>query len=95
MIERVPVTVGSRGRIYTSERQRRRIEVDDTPYGRGTEVEVGVTVTDTSPEWGTLGKMGTFATEIGYYGEIRVPQEVRSILGLAEGDDCLLTVIAN
>jgi len=33
--------------------------------------------------------------EMGYYGEITVPQAVRSALGLAEGDDCLLTVIAN
>lgn len=94
MIERVPVTIESRGRVYTSERQRRRIEVNDKPYGRNTDIEVGIVVTDTAPEWGTIGHMATFETEIGYYGEIQVPQGVRSTLGLAEGDDCLLTVVA-
>lgn len=94
MIERVPKTVSSRGRVYTSERQRRHIDVNDSPYGRGTDVEVGLVVTDTSPDWGTLGHMATYEDELGYYGEVRIPQDVRSTLGLAEGDDCLLTVIA-
>lgn len=94
MIERVPVTVGAGGRIYTDERQRNNIGVDDTPYGRGTECEVGLFVTDDSPEWGTVGRIGTFKQELGYYGEIYVPQPVRSELGLAQGDDVMLTVIA-
>jgi len=93
MLERVPETLQSRGRIYTSERQRRRLNATDTPYGRGTNVDVGVIVSDRSPEWGSLGKMATYSDELGYYGEIAVPKVVRRELGLAEGDDCLLTVV--
>jgi len=93
MLDRVPETLQSRGRIYTSERQRRKIDATDKPYGRGTPIDVGVIVTDKSPEWGSLGTMATFDTELGYYGEITIPQEVRQSLGLAEGDNCLLTVV--
>lgn len=95
MLKRVPVTVGSDGRVYTSERQRSKLDLNDAQYGRGTECEVGIIVSDKTPEWGTHGQIATFGTQLGYYGEVRIPAPVRRELGLVKGDDCLITVISS
>lgn len=92
MIEHEPFVVQSRGRLYTDRRLRSKIGVSDMPYGRGTEVAVGVVSVDRSPAWGTYSQSGTFSTELGYYGEITIPADVRNALDVDVGDGVRVSV---
>jgi len=90
MLEHVPATVRTRGRIWTTERQRRECDLDGD--GHGTPVSVGLVVVDRSPSWGSAGKSATFEQTLGVDGVIRVPKPVRTYLDLGVGDDVRLTL---
>lgn len=92
MLDDVPITVCSRGRLYTDERQRREIATVDERHGWGTPVAVGVTVVDRSPEWGSTAQMATFETQLGYYGSVRIPAGARDVLGIERGDTVRVTL---
>lgn len=82
--------VQSRGRLYTSQRQRERLGIEG--YGHGVSVSVGLLTVERDCEWGTYGQLVTFQQELGTYGEIRVPVSVRDKLNLSVGDTCRVTV---
>jgi len=84
MIENVPMEVRSRCRLYTSQRQRNLLNIDG--YGHGTDVHVGLTQVDRSPDWGHHVESVTFDATLGVYGEIRVPEGPRERLDLDVGD---------
>lgn len=90
MIEDTPKEVGSRGRLYTNERDRRELGIDESnvvgKYGKDTPVTVKVAVVDRGPSWGKKAKTVVFQTELGSYGEITIPKDVRDFLGVEEGD---------
>jgi len=92
MFQNVPAQIQSRGRIYTTKRQRRELQLNEQPYGRGTPILVGIVVLDRSADWGVYGQSGTFTTNLGYYGEIHSPCGLRDQLGLDGGDHVRLTV---
>lgn len=89
MIEHCPMEVKSRGRLYTTERQRRQLGVADDFHGKT--VSVGVIVVDREPSWGTRGEYATFQATFGSDGEITIPAEVRSILSLSYDDTVRVT----
>jgi hypothetical protein len=90
MIEREPLEVGTRGRIYTTTELRECLGVEG--YGHGTDVRVEVLSVDRSPEWGVHGESAVFVDVLGSYGELRVPAVVRDTLGLEVGDGVRVTV---
>jgi len=85
MFRHWPMTAQSRGRLYTDEHQRSRLDCDpDDP--QGTVVSVGLTVVDRAVPWGTAARSATFEKRMGVDGEITVPSEVRTHLDLVYGD---------
>jgi hypothetical protein len=87
MIEDTPKEIGSRGRLYTNERDRRELNAHGfDEYGYGCPVTVKVAVVDRGPSWGTKAKTVVFQTELGSYGEVTVPKGARDFLGVEEGD---------
>lgn len=92
MLQHIPMTVQSNGRLYTDSRQRDEIGIETT-YGYLTPVEVGVVKADRSPEWeGIVGQYATFRQTLGSDGEIRIPLVIRRELDITEGDDLRVTV---
>lgn len=92
MLESTPMTVGTRGRLYTTDADRDAIDVNPTPYGRGTPIQVGVVTVDRSPEWGTYAETAMFSTTLGYYGSFTIPSEVREKCDIAVGDSIRVTI---
>lgn len=91
-IEQVPMTVQSRGRLYTSERQRRELSITDG-YGRGVEVEVGLVSVERDPPWDGIYTQGAaFETALAYYGELYIPETVIERLDLSVGDSVRVTI---
>jgi len=88
----VPMTVQSRHRLYTTERQRSQLGCDGL-YGRGTPVAVGIVAVERDVPWsGTVAQSATFQTELGYYGEIQIRSAVARAIGVTEGDGLRVTV---
>ena len=88
----VPMTVQSRHRLYTTERQRSQLGCEGL-YGRGTPVAVGIVDVELDVPWsGTVAQSATFQTELGYYGEIQIPSAVARALNVTEGDGLRVTV---
>jgi hypothetical protein len=93
MIEEAPMEVGTRGRVYTSRRERRQLELNDEEYGRHTPVVVTVVSVDRDPQWdGVYAQSAKFHTELGYYGSMTIPASIRRTVGIVEEDHVRLTV---
>jgi len=90
-MEREPMTVGSRGRLYTTSDQREDLGISST-YGYGTGVVVEVMTVDRSVEWGVFARSAVFEQSLGVYGEIRLPQAVRERLDVVVGDAVRVSV---
>lgn len=85
-LDRVSKTVGTRGRLYTTERERSDLDVDGGEYGWGASVLVEVMAVDRSPDWGVRATSVVFEGSLGQYGEVRLPAEARRELGVDAGD---------
>lgn len=91
-IQHEPFTVYSRGRLYTTERQRRRLGVS---RGEG-RLRVGIVTTENADgecRIGSYGRFGTFVAPILDYGEITIPAEMKAHLQLREGDTVRVTLL--
>jgi hypothetical protein len=83
MIQNEPMEVRSRGRLYTSARQRRRLDVaanDDVC------LQVLVRTVDRSPDWGLYSQRAVFEASLRTYGVVAIPDDVQERLGVQEGD---------
>jgi len=78
-----PMEVRSRGRLYTSERQRRRLDVT---ANSGQDFQVIVRTVDRSPEWGLYAQHTSFEATMRTYGVLAIPDAVQDRLGVSEGD---------
>jgi hypothetical protein len=87
-----PTTLRSRGRIYTTADQRRRLGIETDEYGKGQPVTVVVCVIRTTPDWGVYAPSAVFDTELVSDGAIRLPVDTRRRLGVTEGDHLRLSV---
>ncbi len=88
--------VNSRGRLYTSKEQRRRLGIVSEyvgEYGQGTDVEVGIMTVDRSRDWGSYSELATFTATLGSYGEVRIPNAVQDALAIREGDSVRVTFV--
>jgi hypothetical protein len=86
MIKNEPMTVCSKNRLYTTRRIRKRLNLLNVKYGRGTPVQVTLMDVDRSPEWGVETQVANFNASLGYYGEVHIPQGAMDDLALAEDD---------
>jgi hypothetical protein len=91
-IEREPMTVQSRGRLYTTEQHRDDIQASSEQYGKGTPVTVELLSVDRSRDWGVYAETAVFTDSLGYYGEVSIPPEVRDELELDVGDSVRVTI---
>ncbi len=93
-VQNEPMTVASRGRLYTTEDIRQRLGCDDRQAGRGTRVAVKIDDVDRHGEWlhvNTAVFRATLATD----GVIRIPAAVRDELNLSTGDDVRVSIRTN
>ena len=91
-ISNEPMAVHSRGRLYTSRRQRAALGCDDTEQGRGTEVAVKIDVVDRDTDWGIHINTAVFEAAIVTDGAIRIPADARERLGVQQGDTVRVTI---
>jgi len=90
-LDNQPMELRSKNRLYTTADQRQRLGID-FKYGRDT--KVAVVVSDVQRNEGyTVVQTAAFETQLRYYGEIGVPQEVVDELGLEVGDNLRVKVI--
>jgi len=90
-LDNQPMELRSKNRLYTTSDQRQRLGID-FKYGRG--IEVAVVVSDVQRNEGyTIVHTVAFETQLRYYGEIGVPQEVVDEIGLEVGDDLRVKII--
>jgi AbrB family looped-hinge helix DNA binding protein len=89
MLQSVPMTVRTEGRLYTTQWHREQLDAESTC---GTTVSVGLTVVQRDTDWnGRYAETVTFRATVGTSGEIRIPAPVRRRLGLHEGDPVRVT----
>jgi len=83
MIQNEPMEVGTRGRLYTSVRHRRRMDVT---ANSNVDLQVKVRVLDRDPDWGLTSKTVVFEATMRTYGVVAIPDEARDFLGVETGD---------
>lgn len=95
MLEHEPVRIATRGRIYTSQECRRRLDLDGK--GVGTRLRLGLvheeSRTASSPD-GQLDQCGRYATTTVWIqprGVFTVPVDVRDYLDIEAGDVVRMT----
>lgn len=87
MLSNNPMTVQSRGRLYTDSRERRQFVTNDNEYGHGTEVMVHIELVERGHDWGMYTESIGFPTTLQSDGAIQIPAKAREKVGLSEGDD--------
>jgi len=85
------MTIQSRGRLYTTRRQRDRLDIE-SHYGYGVDLRVGVVSVDRTPSWGTYSETATFTATLGTYGGFRIPSAVQRELNVSKGDDVRVSI---
>jgi len=81
-----PMEIRQRYRLYTSNRQRRRLGIDTDDYGVGTDVRVKLQDVHRDTEWGSPYRQETtFETTLRTYGVIGIPPAVVETMGLTVG----------
>jgi len=89
-----PMTVASRGRLYTTGDIRRRLGCNDENAGRGAAVTVKIDDVDRRDEWIHV-ETAVFPATLATDGVIRIPSEVRDELGLSTGDSVRVSIRTN
>lgn len=89
-----PMTVASRGRLYTTRDIRRRLGCNDENAGRGTRVVVKIDNVDRSDDWIHV-ETAVFHATLVTDGVIRIPSDVRDELDLSTGDDVRVSIRTN
>jgi hypothetical protein len=90
-LDNQPMELRKKNRIYTTADQRQRLGIS-YKYGRGTKVAVVVSDVERNDGY-TIVQTAAFETQLRYYGEIGVPQEVVDELDLDVGDNLRLKII--
>lgn len=85
MIDHEPMTVCSRGRLYTTADQRRRLDIEGRGHGR--RVAVAILTVDRGGQWGVATSGARFGATLGSDGELTIPHEARTHLDIEAGDD--------
>ena len=90
-IHEEPMTVKSRGRLYTTGDIRRRLGCDDDQAGRGTRVVVKIDNVDRREEWIHV-ETAVFPVTLATDGVIRIPADTRDELDLSTGDSVRVSI---
>ena len=90
-LDNQPMELRKKNRIYTTADQRQRLGIS-YKYGRGTTVAVVVSDVERYEPY-TIVQTAAFETQLRYYGEIGVPQEVIDELDLDVGDNLRVKII--
>jgi hypothetical protein len=88
-----PMRIGTRGRCYTTEAQRERLDVDLPVFG-SPDIQVALLVrTPLSlvEDAGSGGRFATCVVDMKQYGEFTIPAPVREYLNVTEGDYVYVT----
>lgn len=81
------MTVQTRGRLYTDQRERRQFETNGNERGHGTDVMIHIELVERGHDWGMYTESIGFTATLQVDGAIQIPSEARERIGLEEGDD--------
>lgn len=92
MLRHEPMTIQSRGRLYTTVDQRRRLGIAGD-NGCGAHLSVGVLLVERNQQWaGSYAESATFPVRLGVDGQFRIPAPIRQRMGLERGETLRVTM---
>lgn len=92
VIENQPMEVASRGRLYLSQHQRRRLGLNGPENGRGANVTAVISVVDRVHDDFVHVNTAAFNATVVTDGVVRIPQDVRDRLGVQDGDNLRVSI---